>query len=56
VSQDEQPFPPVRRADFSRAEYSALNLVTKTSKVSPDLLESEFKVPSDILEEAKVGV
>jgi len=42
----------VRRADFSRAEYSPRNRVTKAFQVCNDFSESKADVPFDVLEEA----
>jgi len=55
VGQDEDPLPLVRRADFTRAEYSPRRRVTCCSQVSDDFAESEADMSFDILEEAELG-
>lgn len=52
VGQDEEPFAPVRRANFRRAEYARVNLVTHAAKVAPHFAQPESHVPSHVLEEA----
>jgi hypothetical protein len=54
VGQDENPLSLVRRAAFSRAEYSPRRFVTKFFQFSNDFSESKADVPLDILEEAEL--
>jgi hypothetical protein len=53
VGQDEDPLALMRRADFSRAEYSPRRRVTKLAQMLDDLSESEADVSFDVLEEAQ---
>jgi len=59
--EDEEPFAAVRRADFRRAEQSALNPEAQLSKVSPNPLgASDFVSPrrehaGDVLDEDEPG-
>ena len=53
VGQDEDPLALVRRADFTRREYSPRRRVTDCSQLSNDFAESEGDVSFDILEETE---
>jgi hypothetical protein len=55
VGQDKDPLPLVRRADFSRAEYSPRRCVTNLFQLSNDFSESEADVSFDIFKEAELG-
>jgi hypothetical protein len=55
VGQDEDALPLVRRADFSRAEYSPRRRVTKLAQMFDDFSESKADVSFDVLEEAQPG-
>jgi hypothetical protein len=55
VGHDEHPLSLVRRADFSRAEYSPRRLVTKFFQVADDCGESKRYVALDVLKEASPG-
>jgi hypothetical protein len=50
-SQDEEPFPLVRCADFRRAEYSRVNLVAQSEKVCSHFSQPEAHMSSHVLEE-----
>jgi hypothetical protein len=54
VGHDEHSFALVRRAAFSRTEYSPRRFVTKFFQFSNDLSQSKADVPLDILEEAEL--
>ena len=51
VGQDEQPLPPVRRADLSRREQSFRNAVAQAFQLFPDLAIAEVEMIGDVLEE-----
>jgi len=53
VGQDEHPFSLVRRADFTRREYSPRALITNAFQFSNDFAESEADVSFDIFKEAE---
>lgn len=55
VGQDEHPLSLVRRADFTRAEYSPRRRVTKASQLFDDISESEGDMSFDVLKEAESG-
>jgi hypothetical protein len=46
----------MRRANFRRAEYARVNLVTHASKVAPHLAQPESHVPSHVFKEAPLGL
>jgi hypothetical protein len=54
VGHDKHALSLVRRAAFSRAEYSPRRFVTKFFQFSNDFSESKADVPLDILEEAEL--
>jgi hypothetical protein len=53
VGQDEDSFSLVRRADFTRAEYSPRRRVTNVSQFFNDISESEGYVSFDVFKETK---
>jgi hypothetical protein len=53
VGQDEQPFPPVRRAEFRRCKQCCRNLIVHAVQVFGDLIKSEVKMAGDVFEENK---
>jgi len=55
VGQDEQPLPPVRRADFSRREQSFRNPEAQAFQLSSDLAISEVEMIGDVFEEHPFG-
>ncbi|MEM9726084.1 MAG: hypothetical protein AAF909_11540 [Pseudomonadota bacterium] len=54
-SDDEEPVPPVRAADFRRAEDARRNVVTQASKLPVNLAEAEIEVAGDVLEDDDTG-
>jgi hypothetical protein len=55
VGQDEDTFSLVRRANFTRAEYSPRRKVTNASQFFNDISESERYVSFDVFKEAQLG-
>ena len=55
VGQDEQPLPPVRRADFSRREQSFRNAEAQAFQLASDLAISEVEMIGDVFEEHPFG-
>ena len=52
VGQCEQPFPPVRRSNLRRAEYSSRNDETHTAKLSADFSEPKGQMAGDVLKKS----
>jgi hypothetical protein len=50
-AEDEQPLPPVRRADFLRRKQSRRNSVAEGGEVGANSIEAESEVSGDVLEE-----
>jgi hypothetical protein len=53
VGQDEHALSLVRRADFTRAEYSPRRRVTKASQFFNDISESETDMSFDVFKKAE---
>lgn len=56
MTQDEQPFASVRRADFLRRKQSRRNSVAQAFELASDKRESQSEVAADVLEEHEAGL
>lgn len=55
LCQEEEPSPPMRRADFSRRVQSRCNAVTQAFQIAGDRIEPGSQMPIDVLAEDEPG-